>query len=107
MPNGWFIYNENEVRAFSRHHSDPKPHTMWLRHYGNWLELSWMRPRLGGVDVWQVDKELLIAERKLDYWWKMAGFDRDEAMRGAMRLKAQWGIPELKDRWLRNYMPKG
>ncbi len=96
---GYYIYNDTEPkRAFSVR-IEFNPNVMYVRHYGNYLELSFICERTEGLNRFQAEKELAICEKKLAYWKKMAGWSMRECGPMIQKVKRQWERLEIPDRW--------
>jgi hypothetical protein len=98
---GYFIYNDTEVRTggfggLGNIRANPQ----YVRHYGNYLELTFMlRATTSAGEKLQIGKELEICERKLEYWGKKHDFVFAEALPEIMKLKRNWEVVDVPDRW--------
>lgn len=102
MAVGYFVYNENEVhvrRAGGFRIGDPNP--KYVLHYGNWLYLTFITSRTQGLDRFQAEKELILCEKKLDWWSKRPGFELVLCLPKVLELKRQWEVTGVPDRWSR------
>lgn len=96
---GYYFYNDTEPRMGFRGRKDFDPNQMYIRHYANWLELTFIARKTEGADRFQAEKELIICERKLEYWRKKHGWIWEEVSQGVMLLKRNWEVTGIPDRW--------
>ena len=77
----FFIYSDNEPRATGGPPSDIDPVFFYLKHYENYLFLKFIANNSDKtLEKLQAQKELLICDRKIEYWrrrmspaeWKLA-----------------------------------
>ena len=88
-----YFYSDTEPKgSFGGFKTPPNPNVMWLRHYANYIELSWMQasPLLSHVERRQVSKELEICDRKLKYWYQKDEWNLGECQAEIDRLKTLW-----------------
>ena len=88
-----YFYSDTEPRqAFGGFKTPPDPNVMWLRHYANYVELSWMQasPLLSHMERRQVVKELGICERKMKYWYQKDEWSLERCKDEIERLKKLW-----------------
>lgn len=65
------------------------PTKAYLRHYDNMLFLQFILNYSDDrVERHQANKEMVICQRKLDYWARSA--DKDAMLRGTAELKKNW-----------------
>lgn len=97
---GYFFYNDTEERSvhvggFGRW----DPNKSYVRHYANWLELSFIAIKSEGLDKWQAEKELKICEGKLERCRKHGEFELGRVLQQVLSLKRQWERHDVPDRW--------
>lgn len=68
------------------------PTRAFLKHYDNFLFLSFIAERGELLERYQAEKELKICQRKMDYWSKRPGYNHEEALSGCEALKANWNV---------------
>lgn len=64
----------------------------YLRHYDNLLFLQFVanNSRSSAVDRRQAEAEIVICNRKLDFWAKHPKYDHDDALKGIQAIKRNW-----------------
>jgi len=87
----FLIYNENEIRTgampdFSKLDSNRQ----FRRHLENWFFLKLTLRNGNMIDRHQASKEMVICDRKLEFWEKKPSFDQKQA---------EIDIAELRDLW--------
>jgi hypothetical protein len=88
-----YFYSDTEVKTdFRGFKTPPDSNKMWLRHYANYIELSWMgaQPSLSHMERRQVEKELRICQKKLDYWYRKDDWSVKNCQSEIDRLKGLW-----------------
>lgn len=73
-----------------------KANENYLRHYDNYLFLSFISIKGTMQERHQVAKELTICERKLKWWANHGNFVQEEVKRGVAELKHKWQLPDIK-----------
>lgn len=97
---GSYFYDDPEKRPPARHGfklGDPNP--KYCQHYANYLELRFIESRTQGADKWQATKELSLCEKKLEWWSKRPGFSLEVCLPEIQKLKRQWEVSNIPDRW--------
>lgn len=92
---GFFIYSDTEPREQHgfRGGSKVNPHNAYNKHLYNWFYLTFLcRNTTDLAERFQLTKEIVICNRKLDYWYKKAEFDpNNPIVTEQLRiLKSQW-----------------
>jgi hypothetical protein len=69
------VYETEQIRTgfqfFNPHKMNPVK--QWLKHYENWCYLSFIHNNTkSGSERRQANKEIHIAQKKMDYWYKLA-----------------------------------
>lgn len=101
MGKGYFIYTDTEVKTgrFGGI-SNIDANKQYVRHYGNWLELSFMALATENwIERAQLEKELGICVRKLEYWAKKDDFQLKACLTEIALLKKNWNRVDTPDRW--------
>lgn len=99
---GYFIYNETEERSVytGGFGANPNPARQFVKHYANWLELSFIaKAEPSFVGRIQAEKELKICEDKLDRWSRRKDFIMEEALPEVVKLRKAWNQEGVPDRW--------
>lgn len=78
---------------FDFENADANAH--WARHYSNYLLLDWIakHQHTSFEEKSQARQEIIIAQRKLDWWKKHPNFDAKMAEHSAATLKAPYKSP--------------
>lgn len=87
------IYNENEPRNFSGGVNiyAMNPHKPFEKHLRNWFYLDFIAKNSDDFkEKGQAEKELVICQRKIDYWKKHPNFERSEEERITNLVKKEW-----------------
>lgn len=63
----------------------------YMKHYDNYLYLTFMLSSGNVVEKHQASKELAICERKLEYWRRQPHFIQSEANAAMIQAKRRWG----------------
>lgn len=89
-----FIYDEPEYAVRSGGFFNPEAVNVtahYLKHFSNLmiLELFYSEPR-NIVEKLQLEKEMKIANKKMEFWRKFRHFDVKEAEQGIKEIKRQW-----------------
>lgn len=87
-------YDENEVRHFSGSLNIHKmnPHKPYQRHLENHFYLNFISQNKDATfsEKRQAEKELVICQRKLDYWERHPSFTQVEKERITQEVKKKW-----------------
>jgi hypothetical protein len=105
-----FFYSDTEPREPWRGGRPPDPHVAYLNHLRNWFELK-RYYALGTLpDKLQATRELVICERKLDYWRRKPDFNQEKVIAKQRILAAMWEIEfvpntfdETQQKWIRQW----
>lgn len=62
-----------------------------MKHYSNYLYLTFMLENGNMTEKHEASKELVICERKMNYWKRQPHFSTEEAARQILALKKDWG----------------
>lgn len=88
------VYDENEPRNFngSVNVAAMNPHKPYQRHLENWFYLNFIAQNKDATfsEKRQAEKELVICQRKLDYWERHPNFSDSEKLRITSELKKKW-----------------
>lgn len=85
-----FFYSDERAEPF-KGGKLPDATKGYLRHARNRLFLDFFATSPDFAEAAQARKEIVICERKQNYWRRQIGFDAAEAARGMTKLKAEWG----------------
>lgn len=68
---------------------------VYLSHYSNLLYLHFIAEHQGTsfAEKRQAEKEIVLCEKKLEWWKRHPNYDQDEATRGIEKLKKEWKRP--------------
>jgi|ERR1700761_2441927 len=91
----YFIYNDTELKSSfgNRTKYDDLPASkFWITHYSNFCYLDWMskHPDTSFAEKAQAKKELLIAQRKMDYWKRHPNWQKSHCENEANKIKSMW-----------------
>ena len=87
------VYDDNPPRSNG---NPPRYDTQdankgYLKHYANMLLLDFIAKSTKDFkEAAQARGELLIAERKMEYWKRHMNYDQATVTRGIEKIKAQW-----------------
>jgi hypothetical protein len=96
------IYNDTEPKRpfFGRpgsYHEQPAT-KHYLNHYGNFVLLSFIAGRSEDFrERYQANKEIMIAKRKMKFWYRHANFSLKEAMEGIAEVKRIWHDSDMPE----------
>lgn len=69
------------------------PVKQWAKHYSNHKYLKFIHDNTkDGFEKRQANKELQIAQKKMDYWYKMAKFQIDEVTKVKKEIDDKWSV---------------
>lgn len=88
-----FIYSETrEKPTFFTPYHKMNATKGYLNHYGNFLYLRFIlyNERSTAAEKRQANREILICERKLNWWAKHPNLDKQAVEEGKFKLKQQW-----------------
>lgn len=88
------IYQTEQIYSgpfINVHNMDPVK--QWAKHYGNYLYLKFL---FDNTKDWKekrdANKEMQIAQKKMDYWYKMAKTIPTELAKAKKELDQQWNV---------------
>lgn len=87
-----YFYDDNAPRAAfggGNYHDMPATRK-FLEHFSNMLMLKFFWQEGTHPERFQVDKEIVICERKLTYWKRHPNWNIDEVTRGIEQMKRDW-----------------
>lgn len=86
------VYEENPVRTNSdiSFLSKLDPTKMALKHFDNSLYLTFMLQNGDRIERHQASKELVIAQKKIDYWKRNREFDNEMFTEKCRELSKKW-----------------
>lgn len=71
--------------------SNLDPNVMYLKHYENLMYLTFIANRSESIiEKFQAQKELVVCERKLEFWKKKHGFDLKLVADRCVNIKKTW-----------------
>lgn len=85
------VYSDTEPKtAFSGSLGNINPNRAWKNHLENWyfLKLTYMNGSF--LDQHKASKELVICERKMEFWERRASFNHDIAREDIATTKRKW-----------------
>lgn len=65
---------------------------MYMKHFTNLLFLQFMAKNGTLLEKLQSEKEIIICNRKLDFWKKMPNFDKDKCNKLMNKEATKWEI---------------
>ncbi|MBA8881650.1 hypothetical protein [Phyllobacterium myrsinacearum] len=84
------IYDENNKSDFTGSIDRINGTNAYLRHYANYLYLTFILANGTRVEKQDASKELIICERKMKFWQRHPRYVHEDAMRGIEQLKRDW-----------------
>lgn len=67
------------------------PVKQWSKHYGNYLYLKFIHDNTkDGREKRQANQEMQIAQKKMDYWYKMNHAVLSEILQAKAEIDKQW-----------------
>lgn len=111
---GYFLYSDTEEKRpgrFKGGRGTPNPHNQYIKHLENWFFLKHICA-VGSLPYkFQATIELVICERKLDYWSRKPNFIFKKVEDEQNRLASIWKIDlcfsEYNDQQLKWLKAKG
>lgn len=67
---------------------------VYLSHYSNLLYLEFVASHgeTSFIEKQQAEKEIVLCNKKLQWWQRHPLYDQDEALRGVEQLKKNWKV---------------
>ena len=87
-----FFYSDTDDSGGFIPRGDPDPHDAYLRHAENWFILKTVYAKGGIMEKFQATTELVICERKMDYWYRKTNFDPQKIEKRLKEMSTQWGL---------------
>jgi hypothetical protein len=86
------VYEENAPRKFSGAFNPERfdATQQWLRHYANLLQLEFFAQNGTRDEKTQANREILVAQRKLNYWKNQNNWSESDAIAGKTQIDRQW-----------------
>jgi hypothetical protein len=73
------------------------PHKPYMKHVANWFQLQFIYNSTDSMtEKFQVTKELVICERKINFWYKKAAFDPSVVGPEIKKLKDLWKTVDFR-----------
>ena len=91
----FFIYDENKGRKGFVSMTDANATSLWLNHFSNALYLRFIaqHPKTNTIEKMQANRELAIADKKMNFWAKHPNYNKEHANMEADNLKRNWKVP--------------
>ncbi len=100
MGRGYFFYPTDEQKSVNTgFFRAGDPNKGYITHYGHYLELSFICRNTDGLDRRQAETELKTCEDKLERLSKRPGFQLSSILLNIQKLKRDWEVSEIPDRW--------
>lgn len=100
----FFVYDDTERPKGFSGGKILDPHKPYIKHLGNWFFLRHICMNGSIQDKFQATKEMIICERKLDYWYRKPGFDPNKVTAELSTLRKQWNFEYKRDNF--DYMQR-
>jgi hypothetical protein len=91
------IYSDTEKgngKGFGIDISKVNPNNAAKKHIANWYYLKFILSKGTTIEKIQASKELVICERKIQFWYKQPTFSIEQAIRDTKTIQAQWSSTE-------------
>ena len=87
----FIIYDDAKKRRSGPDLSDMNPVVFFAKHAANWFQLKAIKKETPDFQIQQqAQKEMEIANRKMDYWRRHAEFKIEDETRIISELKRKW-----------------